>query len=389
MDSSVKTKVYLYRHENYEDSNLINSIDYIFNDTGVINKLSNNPKVFIKLNLVGPFAKEMAITTNPTILDLVLSIITKYVDKENIIVGDNPAVRDQSFVLKKTGLMDIITKYGVNILDQTKTKVITCNDYVLYQDFEVSSEMVDADVIINLPKVKTHTLAYVTIAQKNFFGLIYGLNKSSWHAKASNPHDFGEALNDLYSAYLSSIKDKTILHIADGIQALEGDGPSTGGQKVDAKFIMASIDAISLDRMAVDVMKLDYSKCYINIIASERNLGNANPDNIEIVGNKISDFEDIKFLPPKDALSSVGLKFLKIKVVKALLLEHPKINKSKCIRCGECTRICPPKAMTIKKGKYPSLKSTACIRCWCCAEVCPQNAIDKTRRPLVGRIILK
>ena len=50
---------------------------------------------------------------------------------------------------------------------------------------------------------------------------------------------------------------------------------------------------------------------------------------------------------------------------------------------------CPPKAMQIKKGEFPHLKNKQCIRCWCCAEVCPQNAIKKSKRPIIGKIILK
>ena len=87
--------------------------------------------------------------------------------------------------------------------------------------------------------------------------------------------------------------------------------------------------------------------------------------------------------------SNVGLIILRIKSLKWFLLGHPKINKDKCIKCGECTRICPQKTMVIKKGKYPSLTVRNCIRCWCCAEVCPQNAISKSKRPLIGRIVLK
>ena len=72
-----------------------------------------------------------------------------------------------------------------------------------------------------------------------------------------------------------------------------------------------------------------------------------------------------------------------------MLLEHPQIDINKCIKCGQCATICPVKTMQIEKGKYPHLKSNICIRCWCCAEVCPQNAIYKSKRPLLGRIILK
>ena len=80
---------------------------------------------------------------------------------------------------------------------------------------------------------------------------------------------------------------------------------------------------------------------------------------------------------------------MRFKFLRNLLLEHPVINKDKCIKCGECAKICPPKTMTIVKGQFPSLKNKNCIRCWCCAEVCPQNAIDKNKRPLIGRILLK
>jgi formate hydrogenlyase subunit 6/NADH:ubiquinone oxidoreductase subunit I len=76
-------------------------------------------------------------------------------------------------------------------------------------------------------------------------------------------------------------------------------------------------------------------------------------------------------------------------LVKNLLLEHPKFDKDKCIKCGECAKICPPHALTMIKKELPKLKSSNCIRCWCCAEVCPQNAIERTNRPILGKILLK
>ena len=45
--------------------------------------------------------------------------------------------------------------------------------------------------------------------------------------------------------------------------------------------------------------------------------------------------------------------------------------------------------MKIESKQYPKLKNVSCIRCWCCAEVCPQNAIEKSKRPLLGRMLLK
>ena len=97
-------------------------------------------------------------------------------------------------------------------------------------------------------------------------------------------------------------------------------------------------------------------------------------------------FKNINFLAPKDSLGNFGLRILKIKPLRNILLEHPQIDTNLCIRCGECAKICPPHTMKIAPGKYPKLNNQKCIRCWCCAEVCPQNAISKSKRPFLGRI---
>ena len=379
--------VYVQRCETYEIDKVTNLIDTVFREFDIYNKIKDNKRVFVKMNCLGPFNKEMGITTHPVVLKAVLSLIKPYTN--NIIVGDNPAIRDLIPTLKKCGLYEVIEEENVSILDGTDFTTITNSSPHTYHQFEVSRQMIDCDVLINLPKIKTHTLAYMTCAEKNFFGLIYGLNKSAWHTKAANPLEFGEALNDLYGAFLESFKDKTLIHIADGIIGLEGEGPSTGGKAKQAKCLISSLDAVALDRVAVELVHLDYKKLYINQIAGRRGYGEADLSKIEIKGNPLSDFDDIQFEAPSDSLGSVGLKILRFKFMKNLLLEHPHINKDKCIKCGQCATICPPKAMTIEKGKYPSLKSINCIRCWCCAEVCPQNAITKTKRPIFGRIVLK
>ena len=351
------------------------------------NDVKEDSRVFIKLNLVGPFPKETGITTHPVILQAVIQLVKEKTNK--IIVGDNPATRDMIYTLKKCNLYDVIQEENVELLEGTIFEKITNSNPKIYSTFEVSKQMVDTDVLINLPKLKTHTLAYMTAAQKNFFGLIYGLDKSSWHAKASNPLQFGEAINDLYGAFLEKFKDKQIYHICDGIIGLEGEGPTSGGNPIKANCLLISKDAVALDRVACEVASLDYSKLFINKIANDRKYGNGDINEIKIIGNQLSDFNDIKFKAPKDSLSHIGLRLLQLKPIKNLLLEHPKFIKDKCIKCGECVKICPPHALSIKKKEFPNIKSLSCIRCWCCAEVCPQNAIDRTKRPLLGKIFLK
>lgn len=379
--------VIIKKCEQYDYQLVREKVKDIFNSLNFLEKINSNTKVFIKLNLVGAFDSSLAITTHPIVVKAVLDIIKEKTN--NIIIGDNPATKDQIVTLKKCGIYDIIKEYDCKILEQTIFTKITNSNPTIYSTFEVSKQMIDADVLINIPKLKTHTLAYMTVAEKNFFGLIYGLNKSAWHVKASNPLEFGNAINDLYGALLEAYKDKTILHLCDGIIGLEGEGPSSAGNPKNANALIASYDAIALDRVACELVKLNQSKLFITNIANERKYGEGNLNNINIIGDNLDNFKDICFVAPRDSLSHIGLKFLRFKFLRNLLLEHPSVNKNKCIKCGECVKICPPKTMNIVKGQYPQLKNTQCIRCWCCAEVCPRSAIEKSNRPLLGKILLK
>ena len=352
---------------------------------GLQNFIRKDDRVFIKLNCVGPFEPEKAITTHPVFAKAIIQLVKEITP--NITIGDNPATKDLMYTLKKNGLYDVIQEENLEIINGKEFTTITNSNCHIYSDFQVSKAMVDVDVMINLPKLKTHSLAYMTGAQKNLFGFIFGLNKAGWHVKASNPLEFGEAINDLYGAILDTYKNKKILNIMDGIVGLEGEGPSSGGLPKQASAILISPDGISLDRIAVEIVHLDVNKLFINNIGGQRGYGENNLDKITILGNSLVDFQDVHFLPPKDSLGNLGLKMLRVKMIRNLLLEHPVVKHGECIKCGECAKICPPKAMTIKPGEFPRLDKSHCVRCWCCSEVCPQNAIKKSKRPIAGRII--
>jgi len=360
------------------------AIDYLGGFGRFINK---NTSVFIKLNCVGPFRPELGITTHPVFVQAIIRLIKNYTD--NITIGDNPATKDLIFTLKKCGLYEMIKAENIKIFNGKTSIEIRNENAKFYQNFLVSKEMVDTDLLINVPKLKTHSLTYMSVAQKNFFGFIYGLSKAGWHVKAKNPLQFGEALNDLYGAILKSFNNKSIINICDGIIGIEGEGPSRAGITKKAGVILVSGDAISLDRVAVDVVGLNHKRLFVNNIAHNRSYGIGNIKNITILGEQISEFKNLKFKEPQNPVSSFGLKLLQIKKLGNVFLEYPKINNNSCVKCGECVKICPPKALSIINGQYPTINKSQCIRCWCCMEVCPQNAITKTKRPLLGKIFLR
>lgn len=379
-------KVYIKKCENYDYDNLKKVIKDALLSTSFKN-IKENDSVFIKVNCLGAYASSLAITTNPIFLKAVIEITKEKTKK--IMVGDNPASKDLVVALKKNGMYDVISEENVDILNGADQITIQNPAFHTYKEFDVSKQIIEADYLINLPKLKTHTLTYFSCAQKNLFGLIYSLNKSSWHVKAPTPLDFAYVVGDLYGAIKLQFKDDHIINLCDGIDALEGEGPSTSGSKYNLGAVLASCDAISLDRVAIEVASLDYQKYVLGHVAASLMLGVADLDDIEIVGDGIDSFKDKQLREPDKGISSNAMKFLRKKFVRNICLEHPKIDKDKCRRCGECANICQSHAMTIEKGEYPKIKSNKCIRCWCCQEICPHHAIYKTNRPLIGKIIFK
>lgn len=380
-------KVYIKYSKDYND--IQDKVDYLLDsvlDNGKV--IKEGMTVFLKTNALAPHPASKAITTHPSVVQAVIRYLKKY--NVRIIVGDNPATKEMSLVYKVNGTKAVVDEEKVELANNGDLKVISSPNYKRYKDFNVSKQIVEADILINLPKLKTHGLAYFTGAEKNLFGLIYGLEKAQWHVKSSTPLEFGEAMADLYSAIKNEMKDKIFVNLMDGIEGLEGEGPSTGGSKKEANVLLASKDAVALDRVAMEIVKLDYKKAFISIITNNRGLGEFDLNNIEIEGDDLSLFNDIKFIPAK--VEEVGIRAIKMLNkfnIKRFILEHPKFDSSKCIKCGECKKICPPQAIVMKKGKVPKVNKSKCIRCWCCGEVCPVNAISKSSRPLIGKMFFK
>jgi len=380
-------KVCIKTCKEYDLELLKQAISDIFNHLGGIeNIIKENDKVFIKPNMLGPHSPDQAITTHPIFLKAVIQLVKTRTN--NIIVGDNPAIKEIKTCMKVSGIGKVIEEESVLSLSKELISIEN-KDSKIFKSFEVSKDMVDANVFINLPKLKTHSLTYITCSIKNMFGLIYGLSKSNWHIRAKSPLEFSNLMADLYHTFITQYQNKKILSLVDGILGLQGEGPSTSGTPINSNIIIGGIDFSAVDVVACEIMQLDPSKNIIPLVIKERELGYANISEIDLVGDDINNVK-IQFIPPKNSLSIFGLKVLRIKFLVNLLQEHPKILKTKCIKCQECVKICPAKTLKLNSNeKKLKLKKNKCIRCFCCIEVCPKNAIYRSRRPLLGKIVLK
>jgi uncharacterized Fe-S center protein len=241
------------------------------------------------------------------------------------------------------------------------------------KSLKILKPLSDADLIINLPKLKTHGMMVYTGAVKNMFGSVPGLEKADYHLRMKEYNQFADCLVDICLA------TKPGLNIIDGIDAMEGDGPGSGTPK-HLGVLIASKDAFACDYAALKIMGVDYK--YVPVMKAAKERGLFSEDMIEIVGCPVEEVKPKSFMVPalKRIKPSTRMKF--INAIRKRFGPKPQIIKRKCISCGKCMEVCPAKVISKTKDNTVIINLTKCISCFCCHEFCPQNAVKICRNSI-------
>jgi uncharacterized protein (DUF362 family)/Pyruvate/2-oxoacid:ferredoxin oxidoreductase delta subunit len=359
---------------------ILKSLNNIGHDPGQF----NNKRVILKPNLLMPSKPERAIITHPEFFRAVAQIV-----KENggtPVLVESPAVHSLARTIKKTDYSEIIQTEQIEVADPADTDTLLFEESRSFKAFEISKAFFDADIIINLPKFKTHGLTYITGAVKNYFGAIPGLQKSKMHIKLPAPLDFAEFLLDLYGAMLKGFeKPKTILNLMDAIVAQEGEGPGTGGKPFQLNLIIAGYDAVAVDLAAVKAAGLEIDKAMTITEGFQRNFCIQSENEIEFLGEKFEKLFVTGFTPSKGTILSNMVRWpVTSKTFRNLFIDKPVPVEEKCTLCYQCKKICPADAISQSQGnkQVPVYNYKECIRCYCCMEICPEAAILKTNGKL-------
>jgi uncharacterized protein (DUF362 family)/ferredoxin len=343
--------------------------------------------VFCKVNLLAPAAPERAISTHPEVVRAVVRRIRRLGGVP--LVGDNPAMAKTRTALRKSGILAVLEEEEVEVPDLGPVVRIENPQAKSFRSFEVSKAMADCDVLFNLPKLKTHALTYMTCAMKNCFGLIPGTDKARWHIRAQFPEEFAVFVCDLFGAVVRHFQgERRIVHLCDGILAMEGDGPGAGGRPRELGALLASFDAVALDRVACAVAGLDFERLVVVREALAQGLGEGDFARIRCVGAPIGTWSEVKFVPPHGSMTARGVvaRMMRSPWLKNQILERPVLDAEKCSGCEKCKEICPARAIAMSgQPARPMVDLKKCIRCYCCAEVCPDGAMRKSRTPWLGR----
>jgi uncharacterized protein (DUF362 family)/Pyruvate/2-oxoacid:ferredoxin oxidoreductase delta subunit len=361
----------------YTYSNVQTAVRRCFDHLGGLHRfVKRDQTVLVKPNLLSAKDPSRAITTHPS----VVRAVTEEVQRLGAvpILGDSPGGVDRGIkrVWENTKLSEVA--------GQTGTKLIPFESSGVYprstpggKTYHIARPVLDADVVISLAKLKTHTLTLMTCAVKNMFGSIPGFRKAAYHKEAPKPKDFAKVIVDIFSL------TKPHLTLVDAIVAMEGDGPSSGDPKY-LGLLLASTDAVALDVVAEKLMGFREGEVDITREARARGLGATSFEQIEILGRDLKELPIPKFKLPSNRLIKM-IPNLLLKLVAPFVWVRPNILDGNCINCNICVENCPTN--TIHKGEdKPSFDYANCINCMCCHELCPEKAVYLEKSRLAKRI---
>jgi uncharacterized protein (DUF362 family)/Pyruvate/2-oxoacid:ferredoxin oxidoreductase delta subunit len=321
-------------------------------------------KVLIKPNALRASDAEEAIVTHPSVLRAVVEKV-ETMNPSAIVVGDNTGVASYGAneeCFEKTGLMAAAKGYYQNIGNDPVN--VAFNPEWMPQ-VSVSRIVMEADVIISLPRFKTHGLTVMSGAIKNSYGFLCGAQKARLHKIAGSPARFQEIIVDVFRIRVPD------LFIMDAVVGMEGNGPASPDLRHIGQ-ILAADNAVAMDSVVATMMGCNPSALRFLQKAQAEGLGHYDMNSLNVIGNlkKIDHFK----LPPLGGEAVVGNPAIQ-EMLASKLAFRPRVNKALCTGCGTCVDQCPVSALEIV-DMFPQVDADTCITCFCCQEMCPEKAIQ-------------
>ena len=373
-------RVCVDRCDSYDIDRLDAIIEKQCDILGLSEYITEGCSVVIKPNLVIKRKPEEATTTHPEVVAAVIRAVKRRGAGRVTIAESSGGLYNKavmSGIYQTCGITDVCVREGAELNTTDFSSLpLTHSEAVMCHQFGVITPVIEADVFINIAKLKTHCMTGLSGAVKNLFGCMPGLSKPEMHCQYPDKSDFQQMLVDLCTLV------RPQLSFIDAIDCMEGDGPS-GGSPRFMGAVIGGRNPFAMDIVACALINMKPEKVFMLSHGMERGLSPASLDEVELLGSidglVVSDFRHprskdtdfLDFLPR--FLRPAGRK------VEGLLAPRPVIKSKKCVGCGKCAESCPQHTITIA-NKKADIDYSKCIKCYCCHEMCPVKAIDVKRK---------
>jgi uncharacterized protein (DUF362 family)/NAD-dependent dihydropyrimidine dehydrogenase PreA subunit len=298
-----------------------------------------------------------------------------------IVVGDSVGTEsygNSEYVFENTRLKDVAGPYYRNF--NTNLAVIELKR-PFARNVAVLKDVLDADVYISIPKMKTHGLTMISGAVKNNYGLLTGGQKAWYHYACRTPQRFAEIVIEMFRL---RPPDLTIM---DAVMAMEGFGPASPETRQVNK-ILASDDAVALDTVEAKIAGFDVTEVPYLSLAADLALGETDLDTIEIIGSAETIQDYHRPTPPEASYSykaGVGDGRTSLDFYVQRVAYRPQISAERCgfqEGCTLCVDTCPSGALA-PGNQLPELDPSVCMGCSACKEICSTGNIELKPDPAI------
>jgi uncharacterized protein (DUF362 family)/Pyruvate/2-oxoacid:ferredoxin oxidoreductase delta subunit len=324
-------------------------------------------RVLIKPNLLLAARPESAITTHPLVVRAVAEFVIDYGGRP--VVADSPAVGKIARICHRGGYHDALKALDIPFVALGGEAEADIGPP--FGRVSLARQALEADVVINLAKLKTHSQMTLTLGVKNIFGCVVGLKKPEWHMRAGIDKGlFARLIVQIHQAVAP------LYTLIDGVVGLEGHGPGKAGRPVPLGLLIGSRCAHATDHAVCDLIGWPPERLPTLRAADELGISHAP---LRVTGDGP---ERIRLQLPEAGTTRFGPEFIQ-PFLRRHLFRRPVADAGRCRMCGECWKYCPVQA--IQSGdKRLHFNYNRCIRCYCCIEVCPHGAMTSAET-IAGR----
>jgi len=256
--------------------------------------------VVVKPNLVDVLGDQPAYT-HPAVVDAVVALCQARGARRVVVADGSAFQRDAEALVEASGLGAVLRQRDVDFVDLNTDELVDTalpGHYTRLEHLLLPRTIVEADLVISVPKMKCHHWAGVSLSMKNLFGVVPGC-KYGWPKNVLHVHNLMLSIPELYEAVRPG------LAVVDGVVGMEGDGPLMGTARPTG-VVVVGCDGVAVDAVSTRIMGFDPAQIPYLHLADWVGLGAIEPRRIELRGLSIDAVRQ-SYAPPPTVRRPPGL----------------------------------------------------------------------------------